>query len=250
MKATSAPDALIWRLRLRQTIAVSRYELRKAAAGRRWIVPWVLAAAPVFILAARAVIPGRTGPGPGVLELIFAERVFEGYILRLGIFFSTVAVFVQLFRREVQERTLHTYLLLPIRRELIVSGKYLAGLAVVGMFFVPATGISCLLLLGWHPAALASYMALAAFATASYGAVFLLVGTLARNPIIPVLLVLAFESSSGALPSVLQRFSIVDSLTRSEGFWSLASGPGLLTLAALAGAAYWMRRVEVSYATD
>ena len=256
-------------LRFPQTWAVVLYELKKAVAGRRWVAPSVLATAPLLLLAARVFLPGPGSENAEVLETVFA-RLFEAYMLRLGIFFACVAVFVQLFRRDVQERTLHGYLLVPVGRHRILLGKYVAGLIHVVFFFVPATAASYVLLflpggtamLGGHFLGggglwrLAAYIALVCLATAGYGAVFIAVGTLARNPVVPVLLVLLFESVDAYLPAPLQSVSIVHSLTalspgsESGLAWTGVAGGCLLTLASLFLAARATKRAEVSYGTD
>ena len=54
--------------------------------------------------------------------------MFQFYYLRAGIFFGCVGIFSNLFRGEMLEKTLHYYYLTPLRREVLVTGKYLAGL--------------------------------------------------------------------------------------------------------------------------
>jgi len=41
-----------------------------------------------------------------------------------------MGIFSNLFRGEMLEKTLHYYFLTPMRREMLVAGKYLAGLVV------------------------------------------------------------------------------------------------------------------------
>src|SRR5947199_1795513 len=81
-------------------------------------------------------------------SLVFAG-LFHFYFLRLGIFFGCVGIFSNLFRGEMLEKTLHYYYLTPLRRELLVAGKYLAGLATALFLFVGSTLIS-FLLIGRH----------------------------------------------------------------------------------------------------
>src|SRR5207244_1760902 len=54
-----------------------------------------------------------------------------------------------LFRGEMLEKTLHYYFLTPMRRELLVAGKYLAGLASALVLFVASTALS-FLMIGRH----------------------------------------------------------------------------------------------------
>ena len=50
--------------------------------------------------------------------LIFAG-VFQFFFLRLAIFFGCVGVFTNLFRGEMLDKSLHFYLLTPVRREVL-----------------------------------------------------------------------------------------------------------------------------------
>ena len=50
-------------------------------------------------------------------------------------YFGCVGIFTYLFRGEVVERTLHYYFLSPVRREVLMAGKYFAGLITAVFFF-------------------------------------------------------------------------------------------------------------------
>ena len=58
---------------------------------------------------------------------IFAG-IFQYFYLRLAIFFGCLGIFMNLFRAEMSNRTLHFWLLAPARREVLLAGKYAAGL--------------------------------------------------------------------------------------------------------------------------
>ena len=124
-------------LRVRQTAAVARFELKKFLLARRWLGVYVLALAPVLLMYARTRIRG------GEDSLFNASQgfatVFQFFILRFGIFISCAVVFTQVFRGEILEKTLHLYLLVPVRREIIAVGKYLAGAALVALLFSVST---------------------------------------------------------------------------------------------------------------
>jgi hypothetical protein len=70
--------------------------------------------------------------------LIFAG-VFQFFYLRLAIFFGCVGVFTNLFRGEMLDKSLHFYLLTPVRREVLAVGKYLAGLVATVVIFCTST---------------------------------------------------------------------------------------------------------------
>jgi ABC-type transport system involved in multi-copper enzyme maturation permease subunit len=147
------------------------------------------------------------------------------FVVEFGIFISCAVVFSQLFRGDILEKTLHFPLLAPVRREIIAAGKYLAGVMLVATLFSVSTAAALLLRYsgtadftafffdgpGWTH--LVRYVAVAKLATVGYGAVFLLGGLLFKNPGVPTLFLLGWETFNFALPSVLQRFSIIHYLT-------------------------------------
>ncbi len=109
-------------------------------------------------------------------------------------------------------------------------------------------------------------MAIAALACLGYGAVFLTVGMIFRNPIIPVLILLAWESANLFLPRLLKPFSVIWYLQSlipvpiDRGRIAIIADPpplaialpGVLLLAAvlLAIAGWRSRYLEIDYADD
>ena len=93
----------------------------------------MLALGPVALVADPLAVRVARGSGGhhsiGEDSLVFAG-MFMFYYLRAGIFFGCMGIFANLFRGEMLEKTLHYYFLTPMRREVLVAGKYLAGLAV------------------------------------------------------------------------------------------------------------------------
>ena len=65
---------------------------------------------------------------------IFAG-IFQYFYLRLAIFFGCLGIFMNLFRAEMSNRTLHFWLLAPARREVLLAGKYAAGLIASSTIF-------------------------------------------------------------------------------------------------------------------
>ena len=145
--------------------------------------------------------------------LIFAT-VFQFFYLRLAIFFGCVGIFMNLFRGEMIDKSLHFYLLAPIRREVLLVGKYLAGLIATVVIFTTSTALQLWMLLlpydasaylhgaGWHH--IMAYLGVTALACLGYGSVFLAAGLLFRNPIIPAATVLLWESANLFLPAALK----------------------------------------------
>ncbi len=210
----------------RQLGGVFRLEWKKTFLSRRgwWI--YCLALAPVGLtllhwLFESRVRAGNQNHGIGDDVVAFAA-MFQFFYLRGAIFFGCVGVFCNLFRAEMLEKTLHYYYMTPVRRELLVAGKYLAGLAVALVLFVGSVAAS-FLMIGqyagqtwsnyiWHgPGAsqLEWYVVVTALACIGYGAVFLTAGILFRNPMIPAAVVFVWENLTPFLPSVLKKISVI-----------------------------------------
>jgi hypothetical protein len=122
----------------------------------------------------------------------------------------------------MSNRTLHYWFLAPARREVLLAGKYAAGLIAAVVIF----GGGALLAFGvmvwphdpvelqayWNAGGMAHafwYASAAALGCLGYGSVFLAVGLYVRNPIIPAAVLLAWEGASGVLPPMLQKASIL-----------------------------------------
>src|SRR5579864_448359 len=90
--------------------------------------------------------------------LIFAN-VFQFFFLRLAIFFGCVGIFMNLFRGEMIDKSLHFYLLAPIRREVLLAGKYLAGLTATVVIFTTSAALQLwMLLLPYDSATVTNYL--------------------------------------------------------------------------------------------
>jgi hypothetical protein len=154
-------------------------------------------------------------------RMIFAG-IFQYFYLRLAIFFGCLGIFMYLFRGEMTNRTLHFWFLAPARREVLLAGKYAAGLIASAVIF----GGGALLLVAamlwphdsvevqayWQAGGMGHvfwYVAAAALGCVGYGSVFLAVGLYVRNPIIPAAVLLAWEGVNGILPHALQKMSIL-----------------------------------------
>lgn len=148
--------------------------------------------------------------------------IFQLFYLKLAIFFGCLGIFSNLFRGEVLEKTLHLYLLAPVRREVLLAGKYLSGLIAAILMF---GGSAMLAWFGiyahfgqgfqdflWRGPGLnhfAWYSVVMALACVGYGAVFLAAGVIFRNPMFPAAAVMVWESINGYLPEMLQKVSVI-----------------------------------------
>ena len=211
----------------RQIAAVLRLEMKKTFFSKRswWI--YCLAAMPVVITVLHWIIMSRVRNGFGDRHrlgddsIIFAG-LFQFFYLRAVIFFGSMGIFSNLFRGEMLEKTLHYYFLTPMRRELLVIGKYLAGLSVALVLFVGSTSLAFLTIARHFGSAwtdylyhgpgmsqLGSYVLVATLACVGYGAVFLMCGLFFRNPMIPAAVVFVWENLNPFLPSVLKKISVI-----------------------------------------
>jgi ABC-type transport system involved in multi-copper enzyme maturation permease subunit len=268
---------------LRQIAGVFQLEWKKTFLSRRgwWI--YFLAAGPValtlihWLFMLRPQVRGRHSLGDDSMAY---AALFQFFYLRGAIFFGCVGIFCNLFRGEMLEKTLHYYYLTPVRRELLVAGKYLAGLTVAVVVFVTSAALSFLFIgrhFGaaysdyiWHgPGAgqLGWYMLVAALACAGYGAVFLMCGLRYGNPMIPAAIVFVWENINPFLPSLLQKVSVIYYLRNmlpvevpipppfsvmaieADPMPAWITVPGLLAVAALilAYTALSARNTEISY---
>jgi ABC-type transport system involved in multi-copper enzyme maturation permease subunit len=283
----AAPSDSVRGLSLRQTLAVARLEIWRNFLGLRALGLYLLAGLPVALVLlfawGRMTFGGDTLPSAGDLSREFGA--FYGQLFaRLVIFFVCLLVFTRLFRAEIQERSLHYSFLAPVRRELLVAGKFLAGfvavglvlsLAVIGSFllhFLPLTlvggsgGYGAFLLRGGGLGQLAGYLAVTLLGVLGYGAVFLASGIFFRNPILPALVVFGWEWANFLLPPVLKRISVIHYLQAlqpvppPEGVlallatppspWLAVPGVLLVSAALLALSAWRLRHFEIAYGEE
>ena len=270
-----------WQLWLRQIRAVMRLEVKKNFFGKRSILVYLLALMPIGLLALIALLQ------PAARDwLDFAQYprlfsvIYNALILRTVIFFGCAWIFMNLFRGDMVDRSLHYYFLSAAPREVIVAGKYISGLLTSIVLFSAVTVVSMLLVFFPHfysasvrffldgagLSELFAYVAITMLACVGYGAFFLVVGLFFRNPIIPALLLYGWEWLNFLLPPLLKKISVIHYLNSllpvplSEGPFAVIaeptpawiSVPGLLIVTALVliGAATRIRRMEIKYGSD
>jgi ABC-type transport system involved in multi-copper enzyme maturation permease subunit len=154
-------------------------------------------------------------------RMIFAG-IFQFFYLRLAVFFGCLGMFMYLFRGEMSNRTLHFWFLAPARRDVLLAGKYAAGLIAAAVVFGGGAVLAFAAMLWPHDAVQIQaywnaggmghafwYVAAAVLGCVGYGSVFLALGLYLRNPIVPAAVLLAWEGVNGILPHVMQKMSIL-----------------------------------------
>jgi ABC-type transport system involved in multi-copper enzyme maturation permease subunit len=216
------PGGRSWGLWLRQIGGIVRLEIGKVLFSRWSLIGWGLALLPVLLLAARTaiiVVFAQEATATAVNEQLFAA-VYQSLILRLCVFFGCLATFINLFRGEMHQRTLHYYLLAPVRREVLVGGKFLGGWLGTAALFGGSVLVTRLLLLaqgdmvrvaadGNWPWLTLAYLGVTLLACLCYGAVFTVIGILPINPIGPALFLFAWEWVNLLMPAALKPLSVV-----------------------------------------
>ena len=215
----------VWR---RQVGAMLRLELRKTFLRFRALPVISVAFLPPFMLFMRVVanrLSGARTLQATEMATQFAA-LYQLFFVRLVIFFLCFTVFTYLVRGEIAERSLHFYFLAPIRREVFLVGKYLAGCLAAAVLFVSSlalqlffafatdatTGGAAYLLEGPGRGHAAAYLGVTLLAVAGYGAVFLTLALAVKNPMIPAGAILAWEWLNFLMPPALKQISVIHHL--------------------------------------
>jgi hypothetical protein len=269
--------------RATQLPTILRLELRKSLLSWRALWVYFLSFVPAVIIGVHAVVAAATGDDHTLdTDTEVMAEVFQFYYLRVAVFFGCLGIFTRLFRGEMMEKSAHFYLLTPVRRETVAVGKFLAGAITSSAVFGTGVLASFLLMyshlaeagrfLGNGPglAHLGAYLAVTVLGCLGYGAVFLLVGLLARNPIVPAVILLFWESANHLLPGWLKPASVIFYLEPllpvelppsefsalfgipADPIATYLAVPGLfVVVAAIVAFACWRARtVEINYSTD
>ena len=281
VQSGSAVQSRPWSLWLRQVGAVFRMEVEKNFLGRRSILIYLLALLPLFPLSILALFtpPGNDWKDFNNYQIVYAV-LYSGLILRTVVFFGCAWIFMNLFRGEIVDRSLHYYFLSAVRREVLVVGKYVSGLVTSIFLFTGTTVVAMLLLYlphfysqsvrffieGQGFTQILTYAGITILACIGYGAFFLVVGLFFRNPIIPALLLYGWEWINFLLPPLLKKISVIHYLTSllpvpmSEGPFAVVADPTpawiaipslvVVTVLVLVLSSYRIRHMEIRYGSD
>ena len=249
-----------------------------------WRAAWIyfLAFAPTVIIALHVIID-RNGANQIAEDTDVLAAIVQFYYIRLAIFFGCLGIFSRLIRGEMVERSLHYYLLAPVRREVLLLAKFLAGAVSSILLFGTAVLTDFALVYLRFGAAgsdyvfngpglmqLEAYLGITVLACLGYGSVFLLLSMMFKNPTPAAMLVMGWEAINPILPSLLQKISIASYLRHlmpvnvpGEGLFALLAvgtepvAPWIATVGVLMVTAvvvtlscYRMRRLEIRYTTD
>src|ERR1041385_4838134 len=279
--ANKTGQPLPWTLWARQIESIFVYEVKKNFLGRRSILIYLLALLPLFPLFALAIVqpPGNEWRDFNRYGELYA-MLYNGLILRTVVFFGCAWIFMNLFRGEIIDRSLHFYFLSPVRRQVLVIGKYLSGLVTSIILFAGSTIVSMLLLYLPHfpsqssrfffdgpgSGQLLTYAGITILACVGYGAFFLVVGLFFRNPIIPAVVLYGWEWLNFLLPPLLKKISVIHYLNSlapvpvSEGPFAVVAEPTpawiavpsliVVTAIVLIIAGYRIRHMEIRYGGD
>jgi ABC-type transport system involved in multi-copper enzyme maturation permease subunit len=283
MPTVPANGSSVWRT---QASSILYKELRKNFITKRGFWIYLLALAPAAIVWMHSIVSLKIGSNHSFeKDTEIMAATFQMFFLRPAVYFGCVGIFTYLFRGEVVERTLHYYFLAPVRREVLIIGKYLAGVVTASFFFC---GSIALTFMGMYAHFAAheirayvidgpgfghffAYVAITALACVAYGALFVWLGIRYKNPIIPAVTLLFWESFNIFLPAWLKKISILYYLRSlapvepdfKEGIGALIGGVAdpvsapvavlsLIAISAglLALAVKDLRSSEVSYSSD
>jgi ABC-type transport system involved in multi-copper enzyme maturation permease subunit len=271
-----------WSLWWLQARRVARIEIRRNLFS--WKAAWIyfLAFVPTVIILVHTLF-ARHSQYTMAEDTNVLAAILQFYYLRLGIFFGCLGVFSRLIRGEMIERSLHFYLLSPVRREILLLAKFAAGsISALILFGTAVIADFALIYVAYGPAGqdyvfngagmgqLQAYLAIAVLGCLGYGAVFLLLSMMFRNPTPAALLVFAWEAINPVMPSLLQKISVASYLRHlmpvtipGEGIFALLTvetepvsawiaSLGLLVLIAvvLTYSCIRIRRLEIRYTTE
>ena len=269
----------LWWLQARRLV---RIELRRNLLSRKAVWIYFLAFVPTAIILIHFLFRSHLSFALSDDTDVLAGIV-QFYYIRLGIFFGCLVIFSRLIRGEMTERSLHFYLLAPVRREILLLGKFAAGsISAVLLFGVAVIADFVLIYAGFGPAGqeyvlngpglgqLEAYLVIIVLGCLGYGAVFLLLSMTFRNPTPAAMLVLGWEAINPVMPSLLQKISVASYLrqlmpinvpgdgifalltiqTEPVAGWMATLGLLILIVIVLAYSCFRIRRLEIRYTTE
>lgn len=271
-----------WDLWALQTRRLVRIEVRRNLLS--WKASWIyfLAFIPTVIILIHLLFESHPTFALNDDTTVLAG-IMQFYYIRLGIFFGCLGIFSRLIRGEMVERSLHFYLLSPVRREVLLLAKFIAGsISAIALFATATIANFALMYVAFGSAGqdyifhgpglgqFEAYLSIVILACLGYGAVFLLLSMIFRNPTPAAMLVMGWEAINPVMPSLLQKISVASYLRHlmpitmpGDGIFALLTvqtepvpislavlGLLILIAAILAYSCIRIRRLEIRYTTD
>ncbi len=271
-----------WSLWWLQARRLARIEIRRNLLS--WKAAWIyfLAFVPTVIILIH-LLKERHPAYAMAEDTNVLAGIIQFYYIRLAIFFGCLGIFSRLIRGEMIERSLHFYLLSPVRREVLLLAKFASGsISALLLFGTAIVADFAFIYVGYGPTGqdyifngpgmgqLEAYLVIVFLACLGYGAVFLLLSMMFRNPTPAALLVFAWEAINPVMPSLLQKISVASYLRHlmpitipGDGIFALLTVQtepvsgwiasfGLLGLIAvvLTYSCFRIRRLEIRYTTE
>lgn len=278
MEALAPAGGGVWTLRRRQMLALMGQEMARGLSLRRGLWLLVLAFAPTFIILMHAIHDNSHSLED---ETLILGVIIQLYYVRCGIFVGCLGLAMRLIRGEMSEKTLHYPLLAPLRREVLMVGKFLAAALTAILTFGGAVLASFLLMYahfdagraflkeggGWGH--LGWYLLVTVLGCLGYLSVLLALSLTFKNPVVPAALFIVWEGINAFLPAGLKHFSVtfylkplfpvqlpmrgLDLLTvmaEPTPVWLAVAGLLVFTAMVLAVACWRVRTLEISYSSD
>lgn len=274
-----------WALWKSQTLSIVWMELKKNFVTKRGFWIYLLAAAPPVIVWMHSLITMRHAPNHDLpKDVMILAGLFQFFLLRPCVFFGCLGIFTYLFRGEFVERSLHYYFLAPARREVLLIAKFIAGAVTAICFFGGSVILTFVGMYAHYPqfqvrewffngpglSHFTAYVGITILACLGWGSIFIWMGIRFRNPILPAILFLGWESLNVLMPRYLRRTSVLHYLQSLNPVQVEASGPGAMfgttaepekAIVAILGILAFtavmiflsirqLKRTEISYSTD
>jgi ABC-type transport system involved in multi-copper enzyme maturation permease subunit len=271
-----------WTLYWLQARRLVRIEVRRNLFS--WKASWIyfLAFVPTFIILIHLLFESHPAFALNDDTTVLAGIV-QFYYIRLGVFFGCLGIFSRLIRGEMIDRSLHFYLLSPVRREVLLLAKFIAGsISALALFGTAIIADFALMYAGFGAAGqdyifngpglgqLEAYLGIIVLACLGYGAVFLLLSMMFRNPTPAAMIVLGWEAINPVFPSLLQKISVASYLrhlmpitvpgdgifalltvqTEAVPVWVAVLGLLILIAVVLGYSCLRIRRLEIRYTTE
>src|SRR5262249_31388872 len=155
---------------------------RNLFAKRAWWI-YFLAFVPTVIILIHTLVARHLQFTMSEDQMVLAG-IMQFYYIRLGIFFGCLGIFSRLIRCEMIVRSLHFYLLSPVRREVLLLAKFAAGaISALALFGTAMIANFVLIYIGFGPAGtdymfngagmgqLEAYLVIVVLACLGYGSV-------------------------------------------------------------------------------